>query len=340
MTQRSRYLLMIVAGLLGVAAMACGGDPSPTPSPPAAQPSPTPAPPAAQPLPTATVAPTPPPAPTTAPQATPAPTPTHTPLPAPAEVPSTGATTASIKSYTLQDLLVTVGTKVTWVNLARISHTTTSGPPDEPDGIWNSGELGDGESFSFTFNEVGTFAYYCAFHPSSMRATVKVVPAKEDTTGAAAATATPTAIATPPPTPAATAAPEATATPARSPTSTPTPEPTAAPAPPTATPSPSPTPTHTPKPPPPPVGAVIGDLVHQDLTVPVGTKVTWTNLGGLPHTTTSGTPDNQTGEWNSPGLSKDEIFSHTFNTVGTFRYFCRFHPSRMQATVTVVASGG
>jgi hypothetical protein len=58
-----------------------------------------------------------------------------------------------------------------WVaNTGRASHTVTS-----DSGAFDSGTLGNGGSFSFTFNDVGSFAYHCAFH-SGMSATVRVVP--------------------------------------------------------------------------------------------------------------------------------------------------------------------
>lgn len=69
----------------------------------------------------------------------------------------------------------------------------------------------------------------------------------------------------------------------------------------------------------------------------VGTKVTWTNTGSAPHTSTSGAPGNQTDVWNSPTMGTNDQFSFTFNDVGTFKYFCRFHSS-MKATVTVLAA--
>jgi plastocyanin len=85
------------------------------------------------------------------------------------------------------------------------------------------------------------------------------------------------------------------------------------------------------------------NFTHLNLTITVGTTVTWTNqAGGIPHTTTSGTGGLYDGlGWNSPFLNQNETFSHTFSKVGTFVYTCRVHPS-MNATVTVTdgSSGG
>ena len=65
------------------------------------------------------------------------------------------------------------------------------------------------------------------------------------------------------------------------------------------------------------------------LTVPVGTTVTWVNGDEEPHTVTS-----RNGQFGSPGLDRDEAFSRTFTTPGTFQYFCALHP-RMTGTVLV-----
>ncbi len=66
-----------------------------------------------------------------------------------------------------------------------------------------------------------------------------------------------------------------------------------------------------------------------DLTVPVGTKVTWTNKDDVPHTVTS---TNKV--FGSPVLDTDQQFSFTFKQAGTFEYFCELHP-KMTAKVTV-----
>jgi plastocyanin len=65
-------------------------------------------------------------------------------------------------------LTVTVGTEVTWTNEHTLAHTATA-----DDESFDSGSLGQGESFSRTFDTPGTFAYHCTIHPS-MTATVIV----------------------------------------------------------------------------------------------------------------------------------------------------------------------
>jgi plastocyanin len=73
-------------------------------------------------------------------------------------------------SFSPSNLEVKIGTTVTWTNNDSAAHTATA-----DDGAFDSGTLGNGESFSFTFNDPGTFSYFCTFHPN-MTATITVVP--------------------------------------------------------------------------------------------------------------------------------------------------------------------
>ncbi len=79
--------------------------------------------------------------------------------------------------YEPATVTVDAGTVVTWTNDGAVVHTTTSGtggPTPVPDGIWDSGILNPGQSFSRTFDSAGTFTYYCAVHPTLMSGTVTV----------------------------------------------------------------------------------------------------------------------------------------------------------------------
>ena len=61
---------------------------------------------------------------------------------------------------------VSVGGVVTWENVDTVVHTATSGSPtDGPSGAFDSGLIRSGESFSQTFDEEGTYYYYCDVHP-------------------------------------------------------------------------------------------------------------------------------------------------------------------------------
>ncbi len=66
-----------------------------------------------------------------------------------------------------------------------------------------------------------------------------------------------------------------------------------------------------------------------DLTVAVGTTVTWTNMDSATHTVTA-----DDGSFDSNNLATSATFTQTFSTAGTFTYHCKIH-STMKATVTV-----
>ncbi len=63
--------------------------------------------------------------------------------------------------FTPANITVEPGTTVTWVQSGNNPHTTTS-----YDGLWDSGmiEGGSGGTFSFTFEEPGTYDYFCIPH--------------------------------------------------------------------------------------------------------------------------------------------------------------------------------
>ena len=58
-----------------------------------------------------------------------------------------------------------------------------------------------------------------------------------------------------------------------------------------------------------------------ELTVTVGTKVTWTNQDSVGHNVKAAD-----GSWGSDTLSNGQSFSKVFDTAGTFDYVCTFHP--------------
>jgi plastocyanin len=66
-----------------------------------------------------------------------------------------------------------------------------------------------------------------------------------------------------------------------------------------------------------------------ELTVPVGTTVTWTNRDDIPHTVVS-----TEGVFKSKVLDTDEKFSFTFSKPGSYPYFCSIHP-KMTGKVVV-----
>ncbi len=64
------------------------------------------------------------------------------------------------------------------------------------------------------------------------------------------------------------------------------------------------------------------------LTVKVGTTVTWTNRDDIPHTVVSA------GKFRSKTMDTDGTFSFTFTAAGDYKYFCSLHP-HMTGTVKV-----
>ena len=65
-------------------------------------------------------------------------------------------------------LEVAAGTTVTWTNDGDAPHTVTADR-----GEFDSGELASGDTYSFTFDTPGTYAYHCEIHPN-MTATIVV----------------------------------------------------------------------------------------------------------------------------------------------------------------------
>ena len=56
---------------------------------------------------------------------------------------------------------IEVGTTVTWENHDTAPHTATA-----DDGTFDSDELAQGETFSYTFDQPGEFPYFCEIHPN------------------------------------------------------------------------------------------------------------------------------------------------------------------------------
>ena len=72
----------------------------------------------------------------------------------------------------------------------------------------------------------------------------------------------------------------------------------------------------------------------QQVTVKVGTTVTWTNDDDIPHLVVSQTP-----LFKSNALDTNDTFSFTFTTPGSYAYFCSLHP-HMTGSIVVEAGTG
>ncbi len=80
-------------------------------------------------------------------------------------------------------ITITAGDTVTWTNADAVAHTATS-----TSGVFDSGALEQGQSYSFTFSMPGTYAYLCTPHPA-MTGEVVVLPATVPTAPPAASPA-------------------------------------------------------------------------------------------------------------------------------------------------------
>lgn len=67
-----------------------------------------------------------------------------------------------VKNFMFAPTAMTVkaGATVTWTNMDQEPHTVMSS-----DGLFRSGALDTGDSFSFKFDKPGTYQYVCTIHP-------------------------------------------------------------------------------------------------------------------------------------------------------------------------------
>ncbi|VVB55498.1 Cupredoxin-like domain protein [uncultured archaeon] len=83
--------------------------------------------------------------------------------PGPTTPPQTTEQQVNIKDFNFVPATaeVPIGTTVTWVNDDNVPHTITS-----VSGTFDSGSIGPGKTYSFKFDQAGTFEYSCTNHPS------------------------------------------------------------------------------------------------------------------------------------------------------------------------------
>ena len=67
--------------------------------------------------------------------------------------------------YTPSKIIIKQGDSVTWVNEDTAFHSVTSGYYDEPSNLFDSGHLDPEGSFTFIFENIGTYDYFCTLHP-------------------------------------------------------------------------------------------------------------------------------------------------------------------------------
>ncbi|MBI4296249.1 MAG: cupredoxin domain-containing protein [Chloroflexi bacterium] len=174
------------------------------------------------------------------------PTPTPTPTPTPAPVAGGNSIQIGDNLYSPAQRSLVAGATVTWTNVGQRPHTVTS------TGLFDSGMLNPGQSFSFTFQSPGTYPYHCIFH-DGQAGTITVTGTSN----------------TPPPS-------GQTVPPAPNQTAVTPPEPMPVP-PPASVPVAN--------------DIHIGDNVYHpvQLSLVTGATAVWTNSGRFPHTVTSDT---------------------------------------------------
>lgn len=80
-------------------------------------------------------------------------------------LPAKGATVTNFMGnnfFNPATMTINAGDTVMWINQG-VPHTTTQ-VPNSGSPVWNSGFVGSGQSFAFTFPTAGTFSYTCLFH--------------------------------------------------------------------------------------------------------------------------------------------------------------------------------
>jgi len=88
-------------------------------------------------------------------------TPRVNPTPTQPAVSQNNTNTINIENFSFNPSTITIkkGAVITWTNNDSVPHKIKSA-------TFNSEALNNGQSFSFTFNDAGTFKYSCAIHPS------------------------------------------------------------------------------------------------------------------------------------------------------------------------------
>src|SRR5712671_473970 len=97
-------------------------------------------------------------------------------------------------------VIIHPGDQVKWT-WGSSGHSSTSGSPGMPNGIWDSGILNVGATFTRTFNSAGTFPYYCTPHGGCCGMVGTVIVANASPTPAPTATPSPSSTPIPTPTP-------------------------------------------------------------------------------------------------------------------------------------------
>jgi plastocyanin len=223
---------------------------------------------------------------------------------------TSGSVTIGDRLFVPTTVEVATGGTIKWTNTDSESHTATSA-----DGAFDSGILAPGGTFSHTFDTAGTYPFFCAIHPE-MQGTIEV-------SDAAAASPAPAAASSPQPSPGITSAdPSPAAVAAATPGGSPSAGPLVSAS--------------------PDAGAADSSAVitvidrafdPTAVEIPVGGSVEWKNEDTEGHTATAVDVS-----FDSGVIGPGGTFTHTFDSAGTYDFFCAIH-AEMRGTITVVAAG-
>ena len=77
---------------------------------------------------------------------------------------ATETNSVTVENFAFNPITIKVklGTTVTWTNKDPVHHTVTG---DDSTINLSSNLIGQGETYSYTFNKVGSFTYHCTPHP-------------------------------------------------------------------------------------------------------------------------------------------------------------------------------
>jgi plastocyanin len=195
-------------------------------------------------------------------------------------------------AFSPRSVTISTGSTLVWSNAGALPHTVTA-----RSGAFDSGLVMPSGTYRRTFNNPGSFEYFCTLHPE-MVGTVTV-------TGASTGDADADEVTDP-----STAPPGTTQPPGGSGTDSGAQGQGAT------------------------IDALVVDLDYdpRELVVEAGTTIRWTNVGDLPHTVTD-----RDGAFDSDLMLTDQTYQRTFDSVGAYEYFCTLHPNMVGTVTVVEA---
>ena len=69
------------------------------------------------------------------------------------------------RCYIPSKITIKKGEQVTWINEDSAFHSVTSGFYDDPSDLFDSGYMDPFDVYVLTFDETGTYDYFCTLHP-------------------------------------------------------------------------------------------------------------------------------------------------------------------------------